>query len=227
VLEKQRSSPRPHFNLYAMENGIEVLMTKDHILPVSHGGPEHLCNLQTMCMTCNLLKGAAKGLTLEALLVMRKLYNEKIGQGQALTSLALKKLKLGLAETEKFAQRRAYELNGVLAKEKAGWFTLRFVEEVHVWKVPEGGYAGFPVTQKKGIPKKATKVDGVVFPVGTVVKPLRSRNDKLHIPFGEDGLYCRVAQILLEYHNEKEPDSLNKDGDLAVSCTEPPKEDLT
>lgn len=38
----QRGQFRPHFNLYAInpENGTYVLMTKDHIIPVSKGGTD-------------------------------------------------------------------------------------------------------------------------------------------------------------------------------------------
>lgn len=46
---------RPHLNLYS-EDG--VLMTKDHIIPKSLGGPDKLDNLQTMCVECNSKKGA-------------------------------------------------------------------------------------------------------------------------------------------------------------------------
>lgn len=46
---------RRHFNLYA-EDG--TLMTKDHIIPKSKGGRDHISNMQTMCCTCNKAKGA-------------------------------------------------------------------------------------------------------------------------------------------------------------------------
>lgn len=47
-----------HFNLYAINNqGKEVLMTKDHIIPKSKGGPDTLTNYQTMCERCNSKKG--------------------------------------------------------------------------------------------------------------------------------------------------------------------------
>lgn len=46
-----------HFNLYATNtNGTEVLMTKDHIFPVSYGGSNELKNLQPMCANCNRQK---------------------------------------------------------------------------------------------------------------------------------------------------------------------------
>ena len=45
-------------NLYAIdENGKEVLMTKDHILPKSKGGKDEIDNYQTMCIRCNEAKG--------------------------------------------------------------------------------------------------------------------------------------------------------------------------
>jgi len=47
-----------HLNLYAVsEDGEEILMTKDHIVPRSLGGKNHLNNYQTMCVRCNLEKG--------------------------------------------------------------------------------------------------------------------------------------------------------------------------
>lgn len=47
-----------HLNLYAIdENGKEVLMTKDHILPKSKGGKDHISNYQPMCVRCNKAKG--------------------------------------------------------------------------------------------------------------------------------------------------------------------------
>src|SRR5208337_3517835 len=51
-----------HFNLYAIvddEEGLhEVMITKDHIVPSSKGGPDTLENLQTMCGPCNHRKGS-------------------------------------------------------------------------------------------------------------------------------------------------------------------------
>lgn len=57
-LERDRSVDRFHFNLYAVdENGVEVLMTKDHIVPKSKGGRDCAANYQTMCIRCNEKKG--------------------------------------------------------------------------------------------------------------------------------------------------------------------------
>ena len=46
-----------HFNLYGINaDGLEVLMTKDHIIPKSKGGKNELENYQPMCTVCNFEK---------------------------------------------------------------------------------------------------------------------------------------------------------------------------
>ena len=64
---KERGVPRPgstspgvfHLNVYAVAaDGTEVLMTKDHIVPKSAGGPSCPVNYQTMCCLCNVAKGS-------------------------------------------------------------------------------------------------------------------------------------------------------------------------
>lgn len=50
---------KPHFNLYHVgKHGGLVLMNKDHIIPKSKNGPDHIDNLQTMCAPCNTRKGS-------------------------------------------------------------------------------------------------------------------------------------------------------------------------
>ncbi len=51
-------NPVPHFNLYHQtKDGELILMTKDHIIPRSKGGPNMQANYQTMCCLCNTKKG--------------------------------------------------------------------------------------------------------------------------------------------------------------------------
>jgi hypothetical protein len=57
VLEKTSGASQAHLNLYAVEDGRLVLMTKDHVKPKSKGGENHHSNYQTMCLTCNGIKG--------------------------------------------------------------------------------------------------------------------------------------------------------------------------
>lgn len=44
----------PHLNLYCADG---VMMTKDHVVPKSKGGPDVLDNFQPMCARCNERKG--------------------------------------------------------------------------------------------------------------------------------------------------------------------------
>jgi 5-methylcytosine-specific restriction endonuclease McrA len=58
ALERDYKCGSFHFNLYAFDMwGKEVLMTKDHIVPKSKDGKNHLSNYQPMCVTCNRDKG--------------------------------------------------------------------------------------------------------------------------------------------------------------------------
>lgn len=50
----EKTPGRRHFNLRADDG---TLMTRDHIVPKSRGGREHINNMQTMCCDCNKAKG--------------------------------------------------------------------------------------------------------------------------------------------------------------------------
>ncbi|MBC7534025.1 MAG: HNH endonuclease [Oligoflexus sp.] len=54
--EKYADQPYFHLNLYAVKDGVEVLMTKDHIVPIAKGGRDKLNNFQTLCFDCNKKK---------------------------------------------------------------------------------------------------------------------------------------------------------------------------
>ena len=58
----EEGSNRRHFNLYADDG---TLITKDHIIPASKGGPDKVSNMQTMCADCNSAKGDTSDLKKE------------------------------------------------------------------------------------------------------------------------------------------------------------------
>jgi 5-methylcytosine-specific restriction endonuclease McrA len=54
VKERHSQDSRWHFNLYALkDDGKEILLTKDHIVPIVCGGRNILSNYRTMCYICN------------------------------------------------------------------------------------------------------------------------------------------------------------------------------
>jgi hypothetical protein len=59
-LERHVNTTVYHLGLYAVRvkdgKTQEVLMTKDHIVPVSKGGKDNLENYQCMCIYCNMQK---------------------------------------------------------------------------------------------------------------------------------------------------------------------------
>ena len=58
AVESTRGKERNwHLNLYGMADGVEVLFTKDHIIPKAKGGKNGIHNLQPMCRWCNFDKG--------------------------------------------------------------------------------------------------------------------------------------------------------------------------
>lgn len=56
--ERNHKEGRYHFNLYGLDEfGNEVMLTKDHIIPKSAGGLNHVSNYQPYCKRCNGAKG--------------------------------------------------------------------------------------------------------------------------------------------------------------------------
>jgi 5-methylcytosine-specific restriction endonuclease McrA len=55
ALERDKGGGQ-HLDLYGYIDDEEVLMTIDHIVPKSKGGPNELINYQVMCKICNEMK---------------------------------------------------------------------------------------------------------------------------------------------------------------------------
>lgn len=54
---ESQTAHRSHLKLYGCKENKLVLMTMDHIIPLSKCGSNHIDNLQTMCEICNSNKG--------------------------------------------------------------------------------------------------------------------------------------------------------------------------
>lgn len=76
VLDMNPGDHSPHFNLYAIEDGRYVLMTKDHVLAKACGGTDELSNYTTCCSICNNLKGHYD-LTYEQVRELREINSNK------------------------------------------------------------------------------------------------------------------------------------------------------
>lgn len=62
TLEKMNGQDTYHFNCYGTApDGVEVMITKDHIIPRSRGGANHIDNYNPCCYWCNQAKGNGKG----------------------------------------------------------------------------------------------------------------------------------------------------------------------
>lgn len=76
ILDINPGDQSPHFNLYGEDKGRLVLMTKDHILAKSRGGPDIQSNFQVMCCICNNLKGNYD-LSISQIKELRELYKNE------------------------------------------------------------------------------------------------------------------------------------------------------
>lgn len=57
ILRTQDAGGGMHVDLFAVKDGVYQLLNRDHILPASCGGQNHLWNLRPMCEKCNSSRG--------------------------------------------------------------------------------------------------------------------------------------------------------------------------
>lgn len=190
ILEKNAIDKSPHFNLYAEEDGKLILMTKDHILPKSVGGDDRLSNFQTMCATCNNLKGSLN-ISLDGILKLRKTHDEN-------KTLPRKKLKSALEnvinELEKFTFQKI---------KKPGPDVIYINTDIGIWKMPDGLLMGQPIVED--FPENAlqiscmsqyTEVVVVAFIAGQIVIKLSDSQEfyihQKHVCFGKENPILKI-----------------------------------
>lgn len=141
ILERHTTASQPHFNLYAEENDKLIMMTKDHILPVTKGGEDRMENYQVLCCICNGLKGSAK-LDLDGIRELRKIYNEMqvIGATSKKIHEAIHEARLRLGGVD--PKLNIEERRVLLAKKKSEEPALITNSPINIYKTEEGEYRG-------------------------------------------------------------------------------------
>lgn len=193
LLELPPDSPHPHFNLYAIEHGQKLLMTKDHIRSKAHGGPDHYDNYQTMCATCNRLKGSAH-LSLEAIARLRQLHNQgRRGGAKKCVISTLRRAKQKMTLPLESGERKKQTHVGIgLARQKS---LVPHLTTLHDLKVCQGYGKLFcwPNNPNKSMDKRLNEEDIVeVFqiPIGVIMQTTgeyRQRNvEVMYLHEGEN-----------------------------------------
>lgn len=194
VLEQNPSDKSPHFNLYSVENGRLVLMTKDHVQPRAFGGEDRHSNYQTMCAICNNLKGSAN-LTLDGIRQIRLLYNENRGK------LSRKKLRELLDDTRKLLAKAPFEIyvnsrsrKNYLAFAKLKERILLATLDINVWRLGDGTLIGRSVYEE--ILPDSLQI--ACIKKGTELEPISSEKSRILVRFAETDTFW-VYQGYVDY----------------------------
>lgn len=193
-LEQNPSDKSPHFNLYSVENGRLVLMTKDHVQPKAYGGEDRHSNYQTMCAICNNLKGAAN-LTLDGIRQIRLVYNENRGK---LSRRKLRELlddtrkQLAKAPVEHHVNNRLRKSHLALAKLKEK--TLVATLDINVWRLEDGSLVGRSVYEE--ILPDSLQI--ACIKKGIELEPISSEKSRILVRFAETDTFW-VYQGYVDY----------------------------
>jgi 5-methylcytosine-specific restriction endonuclease McrA len=191
-LELSPSDKTPHFNLYAIENGHYILMTKDHIRPKSYGGIDIHSNYQTMCAICNNLKGSSN-IPLEKIKELRKIYDTN-------KSFSRKKVRKLLEEARNQFKQPYGEPHLPKRNRKEYLAKLKSVEsavvtntDLRIWRLNNGVLLGKSVYE--------APMDGAVeiasVRIGTILIPVTNTNSKVIVRLDEET--CEIYQGYLEF----------------------------
>jgi 5-methylcytosine-specific restriction endonuclease McrA len=185
LLEQHPNDRSPHFNLYALEDGQLVLMTKDHIHAKSCGGEDRHSNYQTMCSICNNLK-ASSNLTIDGIRQLRDLYNQNKNR------LSKKKLAILISDArEQLETPWPIESNGNNHKN-----SVVIQSDVSVLRNPLGELVGVPLYESVDAIKDHGLTHVASIKKGTVATFLHRDGEKLIFPFNDTSftLYRGLAK---------------------------------
>jgi hypothetical protein len=192
-LELSPSDKNPHFNLYGLENGRYILMTKDHMHPKSYGGIDIHSNYQTMCAICNNLKGSAN-ILLEKIKELRKLYDDN-------KNLPRKRFRK-LLEEAKNQFKLPHPVSHVPKKNRKAYLAqLKSVEDavvtnidLRIWRQPTGELQGRSIYERP----LADAVEIASIGLGTILNPISNLNSRVVVKLSS-GEECEIHQGYLEF----------------------------
>jgi hypothetical protein len=190
-LELSPSDKNPHFNLYAIENGRFILMTKDHMHPKSYGGIDIHSNYQTMCAICNNLKGSCN-ISLEKIKELRKLYDDN-------KNLPRKRFKKLLEDAKnQFKQPHAIphipkkNRKAYLAQLKSAQDSVVTNIDLRIWKMATGQLIGKSIYETP----LEDAVEMASIRIGTILTPTSSVNSRVTVKLNDED--CEIYQGHLE-----------------------------
>lgn len=181
-LEYHLSDMTPHFNLYGEYENKLILMTKDHIIARALGGEDKHSNYQTMCLTCNNLKGHSS-LTLDSLKKIRVLFDENKNK---LTKKNLHFLLEGAKNKLEKSQKNKKNNFKDKAKEK-----ISLKVDLNCYLNKDNNIIGIPVYEQP--PKNKEKIGCVKR--GSVLKPIIEYKNKVFCEINDN------QSIQIDKHN--------------------------
>lgn len=190
----------PHFNLYGIEDGQYVMMTKDHKVPRSKGGKDRQENYQVLCTICNSLKGN-HNYSIETIRKMRSIAGTTNSAEALLTSL---EKQLHLISSRK----RRMKLNHLPdAVDKSFEPYLVAKANLCVFRHSNGEL----VAKAEQNPNKPTDIM-MVLPKGSHLIPLGCMTNTSSIIIKlENSQYCLIPNNMLAYQSETIPEIDNED----------------
>jgi hypothetical protein len=191
ILEQHPADKSPHFNLYGVENGKLILMTKDHIQAKAYGGEDRHSNYQTMCVVCNNLKGSSC-ITLDGIRELRKIYDAHHDRAtkKELYQLVLE-AKARLAKPRCCKKISAKQRHVHAADQKGKEQEVIATCDINIWR------AGRELIGKS-VYEKSDGQHIACIKKGTVLTPCGASGRKVIIGLDETQ-QCTVAQGLLDY----------------------------
>lgn len=192
-LELSPSDKNPHFNLYGLENGRLILMTKDHMHPKSYGGIDIHSNYQTMCAICNNLKGSSN-IPLEKIRELRKLYDDNKNLPRKRLRKLLEEAKNAFKQPHAASHIPKKNRKAYLAQLKSSENAVVTNTDLRIWKLLTGQLIGKSIYEKP----LEDAVEMASIRIGTILNPTSNVNSRVNVKLnsGED---CEIYQGYLEF----------------------------